>query len=494
MRRKQILMRMRWCTFAFLGIGALFLTSCARDGFDNDERFESGVSGVTLSSPAATDITVTPSADGKSQTISWPLIKGAGGFLVSFYDAGNMDEPIVADSILDGYSITIKREEDMNYLFTIRTLGNEKYNNTEAPEATNLAITTFTPTYATIPSGTDLKAWFEANPAPASEEVLNYDLEAGGSYTLSGLLELGATPITLRTNNKSDWASITFTGTDSEFRVQAGFILKYLNIDCEASSSALIGLSKTPAVAGTTVNAWGTDYVFYTTNEPIGIQSCRVDNVNSFVLTDYSSGTNVWFPKYVVVDNSIVHLTTSANNNNYAYFYTNNGGGFIKEMSVTNSTFYNTTEFGFRYFARFGGFALNNVQDTFGWTDNTLTYANSTFYNVCQNDGQWGNYNGIYRANTSFWVMTNCIFWNCSTSGSVPRRFLQGRGNPTTATFLNNTYMKKDGTFQDPQNYDQSGTNIEEDPGFADPANADFTISASSRQAALGTGDPRWLP
>jgi hypothetical protein len=92
--------------------------------------------------------------------------------------------------------------------------------------------------------------------------------------------------------------------------------------------------------------------------------------------------------------------------------------------------------------------------------------------------------------------MTNCIFWNCSTSGSVPRRFLHGKDyskNPENKTFLNNTYMKKDGTFQDPQNYDTTGTNIEEDPHFANPANGDFHISGS-KQATLGTGDPRWLP
>ena len=91
--------------------------------------------------------------------------------------------------------------------------------------------------------------------------------------------------------------------------------------------------------------------------------------------------------------------------------------------------------------------------------------------------------------------MKNCIFWNCSTSGSVPRRFLQGRAPAAGATnvvFLNNTYMKKDGTFQDPQNYDTTGTNIEEDPNFADPANGDFTIS-NSKQAQLATGDPRWV-
>jgi hypothetical protein len=98
---------------------------------------------------------------------------------------------------------------------------------------------------------------------------------------------------------------------------------------------------------------------------------------------------------------------------------------------------------------------------------------------------------------TSYWVMTNCIFYDCSTSGSVPRRFLHGQAyasSPKNKTFNYNTYMKNDGTFQDPQNYDTSGTIIEEDPQFANPAAGDFTIGASSKQAALKTGDPRWLP
>ncbi|HRN15914.1 MAG TPA: DUF5123 domain-containing protein [Xylanibacter oryzae] len=34
---------------------------------------------------------------------------------------------------------------------------------------------------------------------------------------------------------------------------------------------------------------------------------------------------------------------------------------------------------------------------------------------------------------------------------------------------------------------------MKEDPGFKDAANGDFTISGS-KQATLGTGDPRWLP
>ena len=92
--------------------------------------------------------------------------------------------------------------------------------------------------------------------------------------------------------------------------------------------------------------------------------------------------------------------------------------------------------------------------------------------------------------------MTDCIFYDCSTAGSVPRRFLHGQAyasSPQNKTFNNNTYMKADGTFQDPQSYDESGTIIEEDPQFANPAAGDFHISGPT-QVARKTGDPRWLP
>ena len=76
-------------------------------------------------------------------------------------------------------------------------------------------------------------------------------------------------------------------------------------------------------------------------------------------LTDNKIENNgVWFPTTILVDNSIVRLSTSTNNNNYAYFYLNNGGGFAKNLTVKNSTFYNTTDFGFRYFVRYGGFGI----------------------------------------------------------------------------------------------------------------------------------------
>lgn len=475
------------------GAGALLMTACAVDGYDDDERFVSDVTGATLASPSAETITVTPSADGKTQTISWPVVKGAGGYLVNFIDEGNPAEPIVKDSLVDGCSVTVKREEDMNYLLTIKTMGRKDANNQDASSATEMKISTFTPTYKTIPAGSDLKAWFEANPAPAGENH-NFDLEGGAEYTLSGLLDFGASSVTLRSNNKAVPAKITFTDNSSELSTSGGLVLKYLNIDCSASSQAFISLSRNPAIAPVIVNAWSADYNFYRVKDNISVLSCQITGVNSYFIWD--NQVSCWFADNVLVDNCLVHLTTPSNSKALSggYFWTNKGAGFFRNLTVSNSTFYNTGEGDVKYFVQYGGFGNDQVKDPdtqFGWTENTITYQNCTFYHVCAS-GQWGNYNGVAGKKTSYWNLKNCIFYDCSSSG-VARRFLAGKQNQPTATFENNTYMHPDGTFDNPSNYDTSGTNIDEDPGFRDPANADFTIS-NPTHINRKCGDPRWLP
>ena len=346
------------------------------------------------------------------------------------------------------------------------------------------------PAEAVIDNGSDLG---DVIAKFAKEGVVT--LPAGVELTLNEALEL-AGPLTI-VGDETNPAKVVFTAEDAGFILNEGLTLKNIDFECSASTAPFIQLSKTPTATPTSVTAWDTEYHFYLIKEPIAVINCTVDGVNSFFLTDNKIENNgVWFPTTILVDDCLVRLATPANNSGNAYFYTNNGGGFAKDMTVKNSTFYNTTDFGFRYFVRYGGFGISNVQDVFGWDKTTLNYENSTFYNVCQNDGQWGNYNGLAGKTTSYWTMTNSIFWNCSTSGSVPRRFLHGKDyskTPENKTFLNNTYMKKDGTFQDPQNYDTTGTNIEEDPIFADPANGDFHISGA-KQVELRTGDPRWLP
>ena len=482
------------CTLALAGAGALFFTSCAKDGFD-DETFDSGVSNTQVATISADEITITPSADGKSQTITWPVVMGAGGYRVSLVDLGNIEEPIINDSIVDGCSVTGKREEDVNYKLTVLPLGNVKKSTTDASEAASLQFSTFTPTYKTIPAGSNLNEWFAANPFPeeTKEENLNFDLEAGGEYTLSGTLDFNTQPVTLRSNSKSNHATINFTGEASVTFV-APFNLKYVDVDCSAqeissTNHGIFAFSKDPSAAkkGTDIDPkykWANPLI----EKPVTFLNCNFKSVKSYFFWDNQQAVCAMT---MLIDNCVVHLAPEKAFSG-GVFWTNKGGQ-VNELYITNSTFYELDDCvgDYKYFYQAGMVSGEEIYADKTIATNTVSYTNSTFYHVTWNGGQWGNYNRMGGRACSHWILTDCIFFDCSPSG-VARRFLHGKTGQD-AKFNNNTYMNADGTFQDPGNYDVSGTDIKEDPQFADPDDGDFTISGAT-QVARKTGDPRWLP
>ena len=182
---------------AAVAVCTCFLVACA-DTYDGDETFESSVKNAQLSSPAEADIAITASSDGSQQTISWPVVHGAGGYEVVLYDLSN--DKVGRDTI-DGCSLTMEREEDTNYQLEIRTLGNAKLNNQDASAPTVKNFSTFTASYGKIPAG-DLYRFFQENPIPDTEDIaneLNYDLEPGGQYTLSKSLNFNYHKVVLRT-------------------------------------------------------------------------------------------------------------------------------------------------------------------------------------------------------------------------------------------------------------------------------------------------------
>lgn len=499
MKKKLLFTYSKIGTLALLGASALFLTSCAEDGYDDDERFDAGVSNTQVETVSADDITITPSADGKSQTFTWPVVMGAEGYRVNLIDVGNPDEPIINDSIVDGCSVKGKREEDVNYKLTILPLGNKQKNNTDASAATEKTFSTFTPTYKTIPAGSNLNEWFAANPFPeeTKSENLNFDLEGGAEYTLSATLNFGTQPVTLRSNSKTKHATINYTA-EASITFEATFNLKYVDVDCSgmeigSTNHGIFAFSKEPVgQTATEIDAEKYKWTGQIIENPVTFVNCNVKNLKSYFFWDNQQKVCA---VTMLVDNCVVHL---APEKSFAggVFWTNKGG-HINDLTVSNSTFYELPSCGFdyKYFYQAGGVSAHEIYNSDA-TTNTLTYKNSTFYHVTWNSGQWGNYNRMQGRTWSYWIMTDCIFYDCSTAGSVPRRFLHGQAyasSPANKTFSNNTYMKNDGTFQDPQNYDESGTIIEEDPMFADPANGNFTISGAT-QVARQTGDPRWLP
>ena len=408
------------------------------------------------------------------------MVFGAGGYIVSVYDVTTPDKPVAVDSIenklVDGTAITLSRKEDTYYKFSIKSAANVKANNTGAETKSEISYNTYTPTYKTIPDNTDLTQYLAAKALPADSTSIDlcFDLVEGGSYTMSGVISPGLNKITLRCTNKNERPTVKFTG-NAGFVMDAGLTLKNINIDCGTSTAPFVSMNATPLITSTNG--------YYILKDKLNIQSCNIDNVSNYFVYDNKQKVYI---ENVVVNNCIVHLTPAAVLD--AVFYLNKGGNILS-LTVSNSTFYETGTSDYKFFYQTSGRA-SNVK----YQSNNTTYANSTFYNVCYN-GQWGNYNSMAGQSNSYWNMTDCIFAYCSPTG-VARRFLAGKKNQKTATFKNNTYMQKatDGvTFDTPTGYDDTGTDIKENPSFKNPDGADFTIS-NAAQVNAKTGDPRWLP
>lgn len=493
MKKLQFMAWPKLCSAVVLGAAALFMASCATDGYDDDEKWESNVRDTQMTSPAAETIEVIASADGMSMTIKWPVSMGAGGYLVNLSDVSDPANPVsIFSKVVDGCSVeSVPREEDVKYRLEIKTLGNASQGNSDAPTATILDFSTFTETTATIPVG-DIAGWFANYAFPESEEMLYYDLIAGGQYTLNGKVDFQGHKVTLRSQSKNNRATVTI-GSDGEMHIGNGFGLKHINFECGQGTKAFLSLSETPGVEP---NPDLNNHSVIT--EPVSIQFCTINNLNSYFLWDRGSDGKKYCLKTVLVNNCIVKMTpTEAVGTEGSTFDMYKAGGFINDITIQNSTFWNAsrkadTDPDFKYFIRY---ANAGRPDRAGFTSGSINFINSTLYNISKK-GQMCNHSGYDGSALANFNVTNNIFAECGSS-QVARRII-GRVGTGTIVFNYNTYMfdgkttNDEGACVDQSGYDK-GTILLTNPGFADADNGDFTISGAE-QLANHTGDPRWLP
>ena len=298
---------------------------------------------------------------------------------------------------------------------------------------------------------------------------VNVVLDAGAEYIMNAPISRKNLTIEAPEGAK---AKITITD-DAYFSPNTDLSLKNLDINASGTTKALITLNESPVESS--LNAEGGYYII----DEIEIENCTISDVAQIIIDN-----NV---KYCVhnmeVDNCVVSLNASSKKTVFDL----SKQGFINNLTVKNSTFYNKGA-DQEYFVRYNN---SGRCDRAGFKEegNSINYENNTFYNVAK-EGQWGNYSGFAGRSTSFWVMKKNIFVDCG-SGQICRRYLGGRDNQATATFEDNTYWYN-GAPEDTGNYDNSGTALQTDPAFVDAANANFTPQGEE-QVAKQTGDPRWL-
>ncbi len=462
-----------------LTIASVFLASCA-DTFDSNETFDGGVRNSTLSSPDEADISITPSTDGSSMTIEWPVVFGAGGYEFKLLNGNDETSPLVNDTI-DGCKMTVSRDEDTNYKIVIRTLGNKKLNNSDAVVATVKDYSTFTETYARIPEG-DLYEYFQNNPISDTVQIateLNYDLEPNGAYTLSQPLNFDYNKVVIRTTDQANRAKITID-TDANFIVSNDFTLKYVDVDASATAKPLMEAYKYDSEPSIDTIPKPKNYLMI---DFVRIIGCNISGVKGCFFYDNNKS---WAIVNFLIKNTVIQMETETSNIKNESFISFQGGG-VKDFQIANSTVYQTGNGNSKYFLRYN----NNVRvDRLGYTTSdhtTMTYINNTFYKVAS--GQWANYSGI--SNYSAYDLQNNIWYDCA-DGNIARRMMGNGRLGTNCTFVssNNTYWYN-GEQVDQGNYDTSTSQLTTDPAFTDPDNGIFTPTGAL-QIEKKTGDPRW--
>ena len=343
------------------------------------------------------------------------------------------------DKVYDGYKLIEVVNHDMGIV---------KINSIEINPVYDVVVDAVT--------GTDLAAQIAAAYATIKNpKSLTVNLTAGETYTASSSISLdGSVPFTINGNGAT--------------------------IDASENEDVFIKMTATSTV---TANSKG-----YYVTQPIAITGVTIDNVAHSLFWDNKA-------KYAVseftIDDCVINLTSTSDDDLKNQAIISFQGGGIKDFKLTNSTI--TGQAKVNYFLRYNG--NNGRIDNMGYDKTvdkqTWTYENNTFYQVLKSNGQWGN----GPAGQAYFVYSvkNNIWYN--SSQDIARRLLNGQlGASSVVTFDKNTYFNEGADKSSNQsNYDKSGTALTTDPGFADAANGDFTLSTTSAQYTNKTGDPRWL-
>lgn len=470
---------------------ALLVTSCV-DGYKDDNIFSIGVTDAQLESPDPAKVVVTAGNNVKGEPeikVEWPVVYGAGGYMFTLYNVDDPANPIVVgmeNEIIDGCSAIRERADDTKYKIVIKTLGNTKLNNTDATKATEVEYTTLIPVYATIPSGTDLGEYFTNNPVQpqgADLDEVVYELAPNGEYTMSSNVALKSTNVTLR-GNKIFHPKITVKGDASFISDGGGFKIRWADIDLEEYSGVAF------IQYNTTINTENAIYYngdpWIVVEAPSALESCKITNLKSSLISDRGKKYAV---KYFTFKDCVVEQHATSTNP-----FINFTGALIKELSMINSTFYNNNKSYGSNWIVYANVRVVQVADRVIWKDEKglINIQNSTFWQVAYGK-QFFNSNGWAQTSNSVNIQKSIFV---DTANKEVLRRIRMSSNNVAATFNLNTYWY-DGAFATNEvthnQGDKTGTHIESDPKFADPANGDFTVGGSAQLAAR-TGDPRWLP
>ncbi len=490
-------------------LSMIFFVSCAK-GFDDNERFSAGVKNAQLESPKIDDssFSTLTNADGtESVKVAWPVVMGAGGYLLNVLlvedpenPAITLENPIVVmkDSIVDGSSVVFNKTEDATYKVSIKTLGNQKLNNKEAEETTEFRYVALIPA-STIPVGEDIAEYINSHLQNSDKEQA-FALEGGQTYTLDDIADLGLNVVTLRSTDKEN-RPVVKVGPNGGLVTQAGLKVKFINFDCtDMTQTGFLTLSGEPSESLSTKSLGyqedGANQNGYVINKPVIIQECNFKNLPNSLL--FGNKKN-WSLRDFRITGSIIQLNNSGSNSFLHLQGASNGS--IKNLTIKNNTIYNVVKNSSAYFIRYSNTSNAQAWKVFGKSDNTSNHVitNNTFCKTFSNK-DFGN--NIPNDKTS---MNQQVEYNIFYDVFRLYQYLQSNNKKSTK---GNTIWGVDGGT--PNNNDTGGRKDDngnpfatlEDPEFVGPFLQELDLTKNDGglnfkpKGALAvqnqSGDPRW--
>lgn len=507
MKKIHVMAWPKLCSMLLLGASAMFMASCAQDGFDNNEAFYGTItSGDQLVSPDGGTFKVKSSADRSTQTISWSAVTGALDYKVWVYksdakiDDTNPGEVMVSDSLVHNPYVAVPRAKNTYYRIEVMSAENKAENNPGADTKTEYKWDTFlieiTVSNTAEYGGGDFYKFLQTKDA-AGDDVITAAIKKNNDkvcpiyfyfkpdveYTISDVVDFGGYEVVLASESE-DTNKLPLIKLDAKATIKTYASLQLKNIEINGASvvkNSLITLHDAPQSAQISNH-------YYVDN--ITFDGVKLTDITGSILTDSKQ------PYCVVkmsINNSIIKLETEAVDNGAIFSMYGGTQSGMKDFEITNSTIYGNGD-NADYFLRYNNAARIDRYGFDKTTEHTtMTYKNNTFYNLLKSDGKWGNYDGL--ENNTIYVVTDNIWVNCG-SGEIARRLLaRGRIGSSEATWANNTYWHK-GAAKAQSSGDtvfDTSTPLTTDPNFKNPAAGDFTPQGSD-QLTKKTGDPRWIP